>query len=109
MTAITRRGGSGTRGSAAGPHATRAESGRGQGDGHAGRGGLPHWLNLRRGQAVGLADEVAERALQRQGFGGKGAGGFNGSGVFVPQCVKDGDGLVSIGTLARVRTRFVVF
>ena len=64
---------------------------------------MPHWLNLRRGQAVGLADEVAERALQVQGFGGKGAG------VFVPQCVKDGDGLVSIGTLARVRTRFVVF
>ena len=42
MTAITRMGGSGTRGGAAGPHATCAESGRGQGDGHPERGGLPH-------------------------------------------------------------------
>jgi len=35
-------------------------------DGHPGRGGWPHEINLRRGQAVGLVDEVAERALQFQ-------------------------------------------
>ena len=47
----------------------------GRGDGHAGRGGLLHEFNLRRGQAVGLIDEVAEGALQVQGFGGEGVGG----------------------------------
>ena len=47
----------------------------GMGDGHAGRGGFPHELNLRRGQGVGLVCEVAEGALQGQGFGGAGAGG----------------------------------
>jgi hypothetical protein len=30
-----------------------------------------------------LVDEVAEGALQGQGFGGQGAGGFDGAGVFV--------------------------
>jgi len=45
---------------------------------------LPHQGNLRRGQAVGLIGEVAEGALQFEGFGGEGAGGGNGSGVFVP-------------------------
>ena len=28
-----------------------------------GRGGFPHEFNLRRGKAVGLVDEVAQRAL----------------------------------------------
>src|SRR5450759_4617567 len=49
---------------------------RGWCDGHAGRGGLPHELNLRRCQVVGLVDEVAEGALQVQGFGGDGALGL---------------------------------
>jgi hypothetical protein len=61
--------------SAAGQRARRAESGSGRPDGHAGRGGLPHEFNLRRGQAVGLIHGVAERALQAQGFDGAGAGG----------------------------------
>jgi hypothetical protein len=42
---------------------------------------LPHESNLRRGQAVGLVDEVAERALQFQSLGGEGAGGSQGAGV----------------------------
>jgi hypothetical protein len=41
----------------------------------AGRGGLPHQGDLRPCQAVGLVDDVAEGALQVQGFGGEGAGG----------------------------------
>src|ERR1039458_4365530 len=41
------------------------------GAGHAGRGGLPHQVNLRRSQAVGLVDEVGEGALLGQGFGGE--------------------------------------
>ena len=53
-------------------------------------------LPSRRGEGVGLVDEVAERALQVQGFGGEGAGGVDGAGVFVPQRVKAGGGLVSI-------------
>jgi len=57
---------------------------------------LPHELNLRRGQGVGLVDEVAERALQVQGFSGKGAGGGDGAGVLLPQRVQTGAGLVSI-------------
>ena len=52
-------------------------------DGHPGRGGLPHEINLRRGEAVGLVDEVAEGVLQGQGLGGEGAGGFDGAGVFL--------------------------
>ncbi len=43
-----------------------------------------------------MEDEVAERALQGQGFGGEGAGGGDGTGVFVAQGVKPGCGLVSI-------------
>jgi hypothetical protein len=35
-------------------------------------------LNLRRGQGVGLVDEVADGAPQCQGFGGEGAGGGHG-------------------------------
>jgi len=41
---------------------------------------------------VGLVDEVAERALQGQGFGGAGAGGFEGAGVLGPQCVEASSG-----------------
>jgi hypothetical protein len=40
-----------------------ANSGAGRRDGHARRGGLPHEFSFRRGQAVGLVDEVAEVAL----------------------------------------------
>ena len=57
---------------------------------------MPHELNLRRGQGVGLVDEVAEGALQGQGFGGEGAGGLDAAGVFVPQRVKASGGIVSI-------------
>ena len=45
---------------------------------------------------MGLADELAERALQNQGFCGKDAGGFDGAGVFFAQPVDVGGGLVSI-------------
>ena len=38
-----------------------------------------------------MVDEVAEGALQIEGFGGTGAGGLDRAGVFVPQCV-DSDG-----------------
>jgi hypothetical protein len=47
------------------------------------RDGFPHELNLGWGQGVGLVDEGAEGALQRQGFGGEGMGGFDGVGVFL--------------------------
>jgi hypothetical protein len=53
----------------------------GGGMGMTGRGGLPHQINLRRGQGAGLVDEVAEGALQVQSFGGEGAGGLEGAGV----------------------------
>ena len=41
-----------------------------------------------RGEGVGLVHEVAEGALQGQGFGGAGAGGGNGAGAFVAQGVR---------------------
>jgi hypothetical protein len=53
---------------------------------------LPHKFNLRRGEGVGLVDEVAVGALSVQGFGGEGAGGGDGAGVFVPQSVDPGGG-----------------
>ena len=59
---------------------------------HPGRGGLPHQGYLRRRQAVGLVDEIAEGALKDQCPGGEGAGGFEGAGVFVAQGVKAGGG-----------------
>jgi hypothetical protein len=40
------------------------------------RGGLPHQINLRRGQGAGPADEVAERGLEFQKVGSEGAGGL---------------------------------
>jgi len=43
-------------------------------------------------RAVGLVDEVAEGALQGQGFGGEAAGGFEGAGVLVAQGVEAGGG-----------------
>ena len=43
-----------------------------------------------------MVDEVAEGALQFQGFGGEGAGVCDGAGVFVPQREEAGSGLVSI-------------
>ena len=63
---------------------------RGRWDGHPGRDGLPHASNLRRGQGVGLVDEVAEGALQGQGFGGEGAGGLESAGAFLAQGVEAG-------------------
>ena len=39
------------------------------------RGGLPHEGGPGGGEGVGLVDEVAEGALQGQGFDGEGAGG----------------------------------
>ena len=36
---------------------------------------MPHEINLRRSQSVGLLCEVAEDALQFHGFGGEGEGG----------------------------------
>ena len=57
-------------------------------DGHAAWGGFPHKVNLCRGQGVGLVDEVAEGALRDQRFGGEGAGGVDGAGVFVAQRVR---------------------
>ena len=71
-------------------------------DGHAGRAGFPHQLNLRRGQAVGLVDEVAEGGLQVQDFGGEGAGGFDAAGVFISQGVKAGGGQVFTVKLIRI-------
>ena len=66
-----------------------------------GKGRVPHQGNLRRGQSVGLVDEVAESARQVQGFGGQGAGGDDGAGVLVPQRVEVSGGLVSIVNLLR--------
>ena len=57
---------------------------------------MPHQGDLRRGQGVGLVDEVAEGALQGRRFGGTGTGRGDGAGVFVAQGVKAGGGLVSI-------------
>jgi hypothetical protein len=61
---------------------------------------LPQEINLRRGQGVGLIDEVAEGALQFHGLGGEGARRSEGAGVLVAQGVTAGGGLVSIVTLA---------
>jgi len=60
------------------------------------RGGLPHKRDLGWGQGVGLVDEVTEGAFQAQGFDGEGAGGGDGAGVFFPEPVLAGGGLVPI-------------
>ena len=59
----------------------RGKSACGPRDEHPGRGGLPHEGDLHRGRGTGLVDEVAEGALQAQGFGGEGAGvrGYGGT------------------------------
>ena len=57
---------------------------------------MPHEINLRRGQGVGLVDEVAARALRSRGFSGEGAGRLDGERTFVTQRVKTGGGLMSI-------------
>ena len=57
-----------------------------------GEGGSLREMNLRRGDVVDLVDEIAEGALQFQGFSGAGAGGFDGEGIFVPQSVDTGGG-----------------
>ena len=49
---------------------------------------MPHEGDLRWREGVGPVDEVAERALQGQGFGGEDVGGFEGAGVFVAQGVR---------------------
>jgi hypothetical protein len=51
---------------------------------------LPHQGDLRRGQGVGVVDEVTECALQGEDFGGESAGGLDSAGVFVSQRVKAG-------------------
>src|ERR1022692_3371245 len=62
--------------------------------GHAGRGGLPQESNLRRGQGVGLVDEVAEGALQVQGFGARARAGamvrvYSSRNQWTPAAVRD--------------------
>jgi hypothetical protein len=39
---------------------------------------------------IGLADEMAERALLGQGFGGEGAGGLESAGAFLGQGMEAG-------------------
>ena len=51
---------------------------------------MPQEINLRRGQGVGLVDEVEEGALQFQGFDGEGAGGLESAGAFLAQGVEAG-------------------
>jgi hypothetical protein len=51
---------------------------------HPGRVGFPQQFNLRRRQAAGLFDEVAERVLQFHGFGGEDVGRRAGAGVLIP-------------------------
>ena len=49
---------------------------------------MPHEVNLRRGRAVGLGDEVVERALQGQGLGGE--GGLDGTSILGARGVEVG-------------------
>ena len=44
---------------------------------------MPPEFNLRRGQGVGLVDEVAVLALSSHSFGGKSAGGLDGAHAFL--------------------------
>jgi hypothetical protein len=54
--------------------------------------GFPHQLSLRPGQAVSLVDQLAEGALQFQGFSSEYAGRFDGTGVFLAQSLDPGGG-----------------
>ena len=54
--------------------------------------GFPHQLSLRPGQAVSLVDQLAEGALQFQGFSSECAGRFDGTGVFLAQSLNLGSG-----------------
>jgi hypothetical protein len=66
---------------------------------HARRSGLPHERDFCGGEAVGLVDEVGESALEREGFGGFGAGRFDGAGAFVAEALeKSGEGIDGIET-----------
>ena len=49
-------------------------------EGHARGSRLPHEGDFFRSEAVGLVDEVGESAFEREGFGGLGAGRFDGCG-----------------------------
>jgi hypothetical protein len=44
------------------------------------------------GEDVGLVDEVGELAFEVEGFGGLGAGRFDGADVFVAEAFECGDG-----------------
>jgi len=46
---------------------------------------LPHQGDFFGREAVGFVDEIADFVFQVQGFGGKGAGGVDGSGIFLPK------------------------
>jgi hypothetical protein len=52
---------------------------------HPRRRGLPHQGDFLGRQTVGFVDNVADFAFKAQGFGGEGAGGVDGSGVFLPE------------------------
>jgi len=52
--------------------------------------GFPYQLDLRRGQAVSLADDIAEGALHVQDSDGEGTGGFDGASAFGPQRINAG-------------------
>ncbi len=49
---------------------------------------MPHQGDLGRGEGAGLVDEVAEGALESQGFSGENAGGGDGAAAFVGQGVR---------------------
>jgi hypothetical protein len=79
---------------------------------HAGRGGLPHKINLRRGQAAQAAEaltphsalrirEIIPRSALHIPHSTGGAGGRDGGGAFVLQRMQAGGGLVSIVRTAR--------
>ena len=57
---------------------------------HAGRGGLPHELNLHRAFCTPHSAFRAWQALQGQGFGGEGVGGLESAGAFLAQAVEAG-------------------
>ena len=57
---------------------------------------MPHEGDLGWGEGVGLVDEVAEGALEGQGFDGEGAGWGDGAGVFAELRLKSGSRSLSI-------------